>query len=559
MKNTIRRFFLFLILLLPNIYALFRVTDLTESPIKAIGYLLFVLLALLLPTLILKSKTYFFFEGVMSLLLAPIELASIYLNQAATSVSFLNFIFSTNKVELLGVVGSLWYVIIAVVILLVIYFFLASREDNTWLLPRFVRLVVLLSVNIVIAAVIAYFALYGGNSEMTSKQKLSNAVSLTAMKFRKIFPYNIYLNAYTLYAENKHIKQQMQQNADFTFSITPQEGDRELLLVLVIGETARADHFSLNGYGRETNPLLKLQKNVISYPNAYSQANATQMAVPHILSRITIENNDKLYTEKTLLDAFREADYDRIWLTNKTPSAFTTSITQDCEYTFCSSQGGLSTNNNLDMKLLPELQKALAATRNNRKFIVLHTMGSHWRYDIRYTKEFEVFTPVIDKSFSFVNISRQDVDKIVNAYDNSILYTDYFLDSLISALDATDKPALLLYLSDHGENLYDDERQLLLHGSYAGTVYEYNIPFIVWYSDEYQNQYPDKTEVLRQHRDLQFNSSVVFHTLLDAAEVRQAVNQTKSLTSPTFQQMDTMFAVTGNEQLITTPTFPIQK
>jgi glucan phosphoethanolaminetransferase (alkaline phosphatase superfamily) len=321
------------------------------------------------------------------------------------------------------------------------------------------------------------------------------------------------------------------------------------LVVLVIGETARSANFSINGYGRDTNPRLSRQTNLVTYSRAYAQANLTSNSVPHILSRLDVSEKDKLYSEKSVTSAFKEAGFDFAWIGNQYEGIYTAVATRQVDFYYVSSKG-LSAIDNFDINLLDEFSKALRTLDNPNKLVVMHTMGNHWQYNSRYPAEFDVFKPSLDRTFNLMKFTVEAKEKLVNSYDNCIRYTDYFLDSLISSIQALHEPALMLYVSDHGENLYDDEQGMVLHGSYKGSEYEYHVPFIIWYSDEYERLYPAKTAALHSHADKTFNSSVVFHTLLDAADVHEAVVPSKSLCSPDFEQTDTVSALTGDGHLI---------
>lgn len=110
--------------------------------------------------------------------------------------------------------------------------------------------------------------------------------------------------------------------------------------------------------------------------------------------------------------------------------------------------------------------------------------------------------------------------EIINSYDNSILYTDYFLNLLIKNLEKTNKKAILLFLSDHGENLYDDEKKYIAHGTVNPTKYEYHIPYFIWYSKEYEKSNPEKIKILKNNINNPISSSSTFYTLLDLANIQ---------------------------------------
>ena len=216
----------------------------------------------------------------------------------------------------------------------------------------------------------------------------------------------------------------------------------------------------------------------------------------------------------------------------------------------------MSTTNNYDEYLLQPLEEVMASGAK-KQFIVVHTMGSHWRYDTRYPATFEQFTPALGESFSLSMINPSNKQKLVNAYDNTILYTDYFLDSLLTIVEKQDIPALVVYMSDHGENLYDDENLLILHGNYSATRWLFHVPLLIWYTDTYVLQYPDKVEQLRAHADSRDNSSLLFPSMLDAAGLTYindtasaAILRTRSIFSSNYCPPDTLYVLTAEGECI---------
>ncbi|MBQ9338706.1 MAG: phosphoethanolamine transferase [Paludibacteraceae bacterium] len=547
----IRRTILFLLLLLPNIYAVFCVNDLTISLAKSIIYFVVVLTCLLLPALVLKAKAYFITEGLLTLLCAPIEIASIYINKETCSKPFLAIIYSTDRQEATELLSSMWFLVVAVLIVWAVYFYLAATEKQEWLLPKPLQKSLLILLPILPVCGMGVFSIfsYHFNREQTPAQIAADAADKIMMKFYKIFPYNFYVNSISLLRDERDIDKRIHQLEQFRFGISSRNDTLPEVVVLVIGETARSHNFSLNGYERPTTPLLSKRANIISYDSAYSQANLTAYAVPHILSRIPVIHRDCLYTERDMIDAFKEAGYSDAWITNQSAGTYTARHLHTTDYHYASHKGG-SAEGNYDVELLTPLEQYLHTQTTAKKIICLHTMGNHWRYDSRYPIEFSVYQPTIDNKFNITDITPAAKEKLLNAYDNGILYTDFFLDSLINRLEMLQCPVIMLYLSDHGENIYDDEREVVLHGSYIGTRYEYNIPFILWYSEQYFSLHPDKVLQLRAHQHSQFNSAVVFHTLLDACGITEPIDSTMSLCHPAFCPMDTMQALTGDENFI---------
>ena len=164
-----------------------------------------------------------------------------------------------------------------------------------------------------------------------------------------------------------------------------------------------------------------------------------------------------------------------------------------------------------DHGLLPFLQTAL--NKKKRNMIVLHTAGSHWDYSERYTKEFEKFKPVCE-------LARKDYSscanqEISNMYDNSILYTDHFIASVIDKL--RDRNAILFYTSDHGESL--GENGVFGH---AGDKIEeqMNVPFFVWTSEKFQSANPELYKNLSKNNNKEINYKFLFHSILDCSNIK---------------------------------------
>ena len=217
-------------------------------------------------------------------------------------------------------------------------------------------------------------------------------------------------------------------------------------------------------------------------------------------------------------------------------------IMQVSDFSYFSAKG-IDVAGNYDEKMIDELRRYRADTP---QFVVLHSLGCHFRYELRYPQTFAQFQPTFGNSFSYSLISEENKDKLINAYDNAILYTDYFLHSLIQYMDSLDRPAIMMYMADHGESFWDCERKLSLHGSYGISEYEYHVPLLVWYSEEYAARYPRKVQAMRQNKTTPVSSDVVFYSLLDIAGIEDVVDSTRSICSPYLLPYDTIWVFTGS-------------
>jgi glucan phosphoethanolaminetransferase (alkaline phosphatase superfamily) len=155
--------------------------------------------------------------------------------------------------------------------------------------------------------------------------------------------------------------------------------------------------------------------------------------------------------------------------------------------------------------------------------IVLHTLGNHWNYSHRYPKEFDKWRPSL---LGIANPAHTDLKlkpQLNNSYDNSILYTDWFLAQVIATLKSSPRLTSMIYVSDHGQSLYDGSCTLAFHGH--NTQYDFHVPAFVWYSDRYKSTYPKKIAQLLCLKKARLTTENVFHSLLDMADIRYPTEQ----------------------------------
>lgn len=291
--------------------------------------------------------------------------------------------------------------------------------------------------------------------------------------------------------------------------------NNKTVVVLVIGESARAQNFSLYGYDRPTNPLLAAS-DVITLKNATSCASYTTAAVKCILSH---HNPSGVFTEnfEPLPSYLQRQGIDVIWRTKNwgeppiKVSSYLSSgdLKQNCEGNECGYDG----------VLLSHLAEQIAASDKQKVFVVLHQTGSHGpSYYSKYPKEFEVFKPVCRS----VELSKCTQAELINAYDNTILYNDHFLDQLRQTLAGIkDTSSAFLYVSDHGESL--GEGGIYLHGTPYSIAPEQqlHVPFLVWMSPSFIDQQHINVDTLKSRESS--TQANVFHSVMGAFDMRSEI------------------------------------
>ncbi|ASY66150.1 conserved putative membrane protein (plasmid) [Sinorhizobium sojae CCBAU 05684] len=298
---------------------------------------------------------------------------------------------------------------------------------------------------------------------------------------------------------------------------------KPVVVVVVAGETARAMNFSLNGYKRDTNPELEALEDVVGYRNVTSCGTATAVSLPCMFSVYThAQYSDwKARSTENLVNVLTHAGVSVAWWDNNTGSKGIADLISFASMTRQKESPLCHNGECLDEILLGELDRKLG-TSTKSSVIVLHQLGSHGpSYYLRYPEAYRRFTP----DCRTPELMRCTREEIVNAYDNTILYTDHILASVARLLRKhQDRVAgAMIYMSDHGESL--GENGLYLHGApYAFAPKEQTrVPFIAWFSQFYQEKMGVDVACLAKDAEKPKSHDNLFHTVLGMMDVRTSV------------------------------------
>lgn len=529
----------------------------------------------------LWTRRTFFYVASASFIFSGIEIVHLVMNHATTSLLFVFTVIKSEKGEFLELCSTYWFVALIFFVLWGVYFYLNHRFiRREYIAPLRWRMVALgLYILFFVVDIVA----------LQLRPKLRNEFSVRQIDLRtaawvgseKACPINILLACYHLADMAHDIAEQNKYLDDFTFGITPLEQQDSTLVVLLIGETSRYDHWDINGYYRPTSPRLRDRRDqIISFDSCYSVANLTTVSVPFMLSRATPQNQALYLREKSVVDAFQEAGYRTAWIADQSfNNHFLERIASHCNYTRYVTPNG-QMGNFVDTVLLSPLSEVLQM-QDRRQMVVLHSLGCHFKYSERYPDDFQVFTPdmkgihLLDivRSFDWEDtregISWSDLSTdniaalrnlkgvLVNSYDNAILFTDYFIDRVIAEIEQTGRPAVVVYVGDHGENLLDDSRNMFMHGTFTGSYYEYHVPLFVWTSDAYRQAYPQKVEAMQANSKSLISTMYLFHSLLDLGGISYTdLDTTTSIAHPAMQPRHEVYGIDANMQPFVIPTTP---
>lgn len=327
----------------------------------------------------------------------------------------------------------------------------------------------------------------------------------------EVFPINASYNLGLAVIEKHRIDNYEQTSEGFLYHAKhqPATGAREVY-VLVIGEASRAANWQLYGYERATNPLLSQRDDIVLFRQITTQSNTTHKSVPMILSSIHTSEHRELYRRSGILALFYEAGFTTYFISNQQPQgAMIDKLANDANFTIYLDAP------HYDAQLAEVMRKALAEDCSQKILFVLHTYGSHYSYRQRYPREFAVFLPDDD-----VAIEKANVDRIRNVYDNSILYTDYVLNEIITTLESCPEIcSAMLYCADHGEDLFDTDEERFLHATPTVTYYQLHVASFAWFSDKYKLLFEEKAEAALYNKNVPATTYSVFHTVADMASI----------------------------------------
>jgi lipid A ethanolaminephosphotransferase len=302
-----------------------------------------------------------------------------------------------------------------------------------------------------------------------------------------------------------------------------QTHDRKSLTVLVVGESARAENFGILGYDRDTTPMLNKETGLIAFTDVHSCGTETAVSVPCMFSNMGRKDYSasKAKNEEGLLDVLKHAGLEVIWRDNQSGCKGTCDRVMLEDVSKLKDPVLCANSECRDEILLQGLQHFID-NLDKDTVLVLHQMGSHGpEYFKRYPKEYERFTPVCESN-ALNNCSRES---IVNGYDNTLVYTDHVLSTLIDLLRSNqDKvDTAMLYLSDHGESL--GEYNLFLHGTpyLLAPDQQKHVAMLAWFSDNYQKSFSVDTHCLQLSREKPLSQDNLFHSMLGLLEVNSQV------------------------------------
>lgn len=389
---------------------------------------------------------------------------------------------------------------------------------------------------------IAFFALLIGSLSLGAAYRWDERYELKS----DLYPTNVCYNVALAFQRNAETRAYHRTSADFSFHAHPSHPeDKREVYIMVVGETSRAMNWSLYGYERETNPALCDIEGLTAFSHVLTESNTTHKSVPMLISSVSAHDFGQILRQKSIITAFKEGGFSTAFFSNQRYNhSFIDFFGMEADtYDFIKEDVADSKYNPSDDELLKLVEQELAKG-NRKQFIILHTYGSHFNYRERYPANKAHFLPDFP-----VEAEVKYRDNLVNAYDNSIRYTDDFLARIIRLLNEQQADVAMLYASDHGEDIFDDRRHLFLHASPVPSYYQLHVPFLLWTSAGYRKNYPAVQEAAAQNSRKNISSSAsFFHTMMEMAGIVSPYrNDSLSVVSSLYKEKERVYLNDHNE------------
>lgn len=331
-------------------------------------------------------------------------------------------------------------------------------------------------------------------------------------------PWNIVLG----YVNYKNDLNQMEKLLEKNSTLKPVDNlkdnykDEASTLILVLGESTNRNRMGVYGYTRDTTPNLdKLKDDLILFDNVYSPRPYTIEVLQQALS-FADEKNPNLYLNKpNLINIMKQAGYSTYWITNQQTqtkrNTMLTTFSKMCDNQIYLNNNQKQNSYSYDEVVLEPFKNVLADTKVKKKFIVVHLLGTHNKYEYRYPKDFAVF----DNYRIDDNRLSEKEKRYYNDYDNAVFYNDYVVSKIIEDAKNSKDSTALLYLSDHGEEVFDNKNvKKLGRNEDAPTLSMYSIPFIIYQNSVFKEKIKD-FKSLKKYTNREYSSSDLIYTFTD--------------------------------------------
>ncbi len=371
----------------------------------------------------------------------------------------------------------------------------------------------------VVAGILAMVSLYLPSLRKIAIQKPQFISDGVSHEWHRSFPNLLWLIFESIkdYRKNsnqqKHLLGLFPEQLEEILSIADIEGPQ--CHIVIIGESAVRSHMSLYGYERETSPGLQaIQDELYIFNDVISSHSGTIASIRDMLTFCSHDNLINYPQQGTLIQYLKKAGFKTAWISNQNPAGynenFASMLGRSCDQSFFVNAAEHYSQTSYDEKVFPPLSKVLSSWQDEHKFIFIHLMGQHFYFDNRYPQSFNYYTDI--KKLE----GQQEVLEQINHYDNATRYNDHIVTSVIESIRQYDQYASVLYLSDHGIDLFEYS-DTASQSEWDGSPPMFEIPFVLWLSSEFKRQQPSLIDSIIKAKDRKIIASDLIHSLPELA------------------------------------------
>ena len=432
----------------------------------------------------------------------------IYGQEFSQSVLFI--IFESNPAESSEYIAQYfrWWMLLVFAAHTAIAIFLWRRLRTPALSPRTAKIA-----SLVIVTFLFLFPLF--KESVVKGQGWDEAVDKLQRRMEPAEPWQMVVGYLQYRKQLNNMQSLLEKNAALPPVENLQDAYRDLpsTLVMVIGESTNRQHFSLYGYQRPTTPRLDAMKDQLTVFNqVVSPRPYTIESLEQVLTFADQQNPDLSLTRPSLMNIMKQAGYKTYWITNQQTitkrNTMLTTFSKHMDVQHYMNNSRAQNSREYDENVFAPFEEVLNDDAP-RKFIVVHLLGTHMKYDYRYPPEFARFN---DRE-GILPVMNEDQVEVINSYDNAVLYNDFVVTSLIGKLAARDTRSLMLYFADHGEDVYDTPpHRMLGRNESSPTLAMYAVPFMLWTSPAWQATTPRDFSA---YTDRPYSLSHFIHTWAD--------------------------------------------
>lgn len=394
-----------------------------------------------------------------------------------------------------------------------------------------------------LVSIIIFVSIFGypyANRMIKKKETFSVATEKVLGRMEPVAPWTLVVGYYQYKKQLDNMEALLTHNAALPplKNLRDENGDKPRTIVLVIGESTSRLHMSLYGYERETNPLLGQLEKDDSGLTVFNDVVASRPYTIEMLQQALTfgdqQNPDAYLTTPSVMNLMKQAGYKTFWITNQQTmtkrNTMLTTFSQMADQQEYLNNNRSQNSEQHDEVLFAPFEKALKDPAP-KKFIILHLLGTHMNYKYRYPDNFRKFKG--DDAIIPRGLDKKEI-AFYNSYDNAVLYNDYVVATLIKSFKDTDPYGFLVFLSDHGEEVYGDkDHEVIGRNEGLPTKGMYTVPFLVWNSPRWQSEHPRDLKALANRP---YSSAHLIHTLSDLAGLTyDEYIPARSLVSPSYK------------------------